>query len=127
MRADFVARFVLNVLKNNNKTVDIFLLSQKDIQNINREWHKKDVPTNVLSFAHCDIVGNFPKEFCDKNSLGEIYISPYFVRIHKQSFDHMVVHGILHLLGYDHVTKRDAERMETIEQEVLHLLNIVKK
>lgn len=122
-RARKVARFVLDVLKKKEKSVDIFLLSLSKIQKINKTWHKKDAPTNVLSFAQCDIMGDFPKQFCDKNFLGEIYICPDFVRIHKQSFDHMVVHGMLHLLGYDHIKKGDAIQMEKIEQKILQLID----
>jgi len=121
-RARTVARFVLDSLKKKNKIVDTFLLSQSKIQKINRKWHGKDASTNVLSFAQCDVTGDFPKQFSDKNHLGEIYISPDFVRTHKQSFDHMVVHGMLHLLGYDHIKKGDAEKMEKKEQVILKRL-----
>ena len=46
-------------------------------------------------------------------------MSPEFIRIHQQSIDHMVVHGILHLLGYDHIQEKDAEKMEQREQWLL--------
>jgi probable rRNA maturation factor len=121
-RAYTVARFVLDILKKNKKTLDIFLLRQNMIHALNKQWHGKDEPTNVLSFAERDVKEKLPKHLCDKNYLGEIYISPDFVRKHKQSIDHMVVHGILHLLGYDHIKKGDAEKMEKKEAMLLRKL-----
>ncbi len=122
-RAHEVARFVLDVLKKNNKVVDIFLLRQNRIHALNKQWHEKDEPTNILSFAERDILEKFPELMLDKNYLGEIYISPDFVHKHRQSFDHMVVHGILHVLGYDHIQEKDAEKMEKVEQKILRLLD----
>jgi probable rRNA maturation factor len=51
--------------------------------------------------------------------LGEIYISPDFIKKHQQSLAHMVVHGILHLLGYDHETEKDRLKMEAVENSLL--------
>ena len=121
-RARNVARFVLDSLKKKDKVIDIFLLSQSKMQKINKQWHGKDEPTNILSFAERDILEKFPKIMSDENYLGEIYISPDFVLKHKQSFDHMVIHGILHVLGYDHIHEKDAEKMEKIEKRILKAL-----
>lgn len=118
-RAREVARFVLHILKKDNKTVDVFLLRQNMMRALNKQWRGKDEPTNVLSFAERDVPEQLPKHLYDKNYLGEIYISPNFVRKHRQSFDHMVVHGMLHLLGYGHSTKDDAEQMEKKEAMLL--------
>lgn len=114
------AQKTLEALKKDGYTLDIFLLSQNKLQAINKQWRGKDAPTNVLSFAERDIPAkDLPKQLRDKKYLGEIYISPDFVHRHKQSVEHMTVHGALHLLGYDHITQKDAQKMERAEQKIL--------
>lgn len=122
-----VARETLSLLKKDGYTVDLFLLSQSKMKLLNHQCRGKNVPTNVLSFAERDSKEKFPKQVFYKNHLGEVYISPDFVRIHKQSLEHMVVHGILHLFGYDHIEDKDAQEMEKKEQKILQLLNTYKK
>ena len=83
-----------------------------EIQQINRDYRNIDKPTNVLSF-----------ELGDDVLLGDIYIS--FDTVKKEaiseniSFEdhcaHMVVHGVLHLMGYDHINDKDATVMEAKE------------
>lgn len=115
-----IARAVLRALAVENASLDIFLVTQKEIQKINKECRGKDAPTNVLSFVEAE-AGAFPVA-PRKNSrthLGEIYLSPDFIRLHKQSLHHMVAHGILHLLGYDHMNARDAKKMEALEDMIM--------
>ncbi len=119
LRVRSVARITLRLLKKDGYTLNLFLLSLLEIQKINYQWRKKNTPTNVISFAECDSEEQFPKQSFNKNHLGEIYMSTEFIRVHQQSIDHMVVHGILHLLGYDHIKKIDAEKMERREQWLL--------
>ncbi len=118
-----VAQKTLTMLKKDGYTLDIFLLRQNMIHALNKQWRGKDAPTNVLSFAERDIsMKDLPKKLRDKNYLGEIYISPDFVRKHKQSIEHMAVHGVLHVLGYDHIRELDAKKMERVEQKILTCL-----
>ncbi|MFA6135989.1 MAG: rRNA maturation RNase YbeY [Candidatus Paceibacterota bacterium] len=100
---------VLFLLKKNNIAFDIFLVSKKQIKDLNKKFRGKNKETNVLSFCE-------PKNFVrpDKKAkyYGEIYLSLDFVKEKNQDLKLMVVHGILHLLGYDHVTKKDVLKME---------------
>ena len=90
-------------------------------QNLNRDYRGKDYATNVLSFPYesgeriCgDLVLCLPVVEREAKEQGK---SP------EAHFAHMVVHGMLHLQGYDHETgKDDAERMETKEREILQAL-----
>ena len=101
--------------------VSITLTNDSEIHNLNREYRGIDRPTNVLSF-----------ELGDDILLGDIYIS--FDTVLREadaqniSFDdhvtHMVVHGMLHLQGYDHIKNRDAHRMENMEIKILKNLNV---
>jgi probable rRNA maturation factor len=98
------------------------------IRGINNEWRGKDKPTNVLSFPAFPLrPGMAPKPL-----LGDIVIALETVQreaIEEQkSFEnhltHMIVHGLLHLLGYDHETDDDAEQMEHLERHILETLAI---
>ncbi len=101
--------------------VSIILTNDKEVHSINREYRGVDRPTNVLSF-----------ELGDEILLGDIYISLDTVvkeaAIANISVEdhvaHMVVHGVLHLLGYDHVIDDDAQVMEFKEVGILKRLGI---
>jgi probable rRNA maturation factor len=99
----------------------IRLVDEAESQELNREFRGKDRPTNVLSFpSHLPAV-------VESNLLGDLVIcAPLVLREAAEqgkSIDahwaHMVVHGVLHLLGYDHQDEADADVMERLEREVL--------
>jgi probable rRNA maturation factor len=91
---------------------------------LNHRWRGKNYPTNVLSFpANAD----FAPAVARQAQLGDLVICAQVVKreAHGQGkplrahWAHMVVHGVLHLQGYDHVKNRDAKRMEAREVEIL--------
>jgi probable rRNA maturation factor len=98
----------------------ILLSSNKKLKSLNRDFRGKDKPTNVLSFPG------------DGDYLGDIAIA-YGVTSKeakasgKKLLDHathLAVHGVLHLLGYDHERPRDAKIMEPLEVRILARLSI---
>lgn len=102
------------------------LVTEQEIQQLNRQYRGKDQPTNVLSF---------PAELPDHIELpllGDVIVCSAVVnreamQQHKTATDHwahMVVHGCLHLLGYDHIDNAEAEHMEALEIAILASLNI---
>jgi len=98
----------------------IVLAGDAGVRKLNREWRGKDKPTNVLSFA-----GTPPL-------LGDIVLARQTVL--REARDrakpvahhivHLVVHGCLHLLGYDHEEEKEARRMEKMEINLLEQLGI---
>lgn len=110
--------------------VEISLLFTDDasIHEINAEWRKQDKPTNVLSFPA------FPLEPGGKPGpmLGDIILAEETIRREslelEKPFDehltHLLVHGFLHLFGYDHMNDADAERMEALETRILAELGV---
>ena len=103
--------------------LSILLTDDKEIHTLNRDYRGKDKPTDVLSFATLD-----GQLLPGMTSLGDLVISiPTTRRQAKEygvSFDaelkRLVIHGILHLMGYDHekVPAREANRMRRLEQRV---------
>jgi probable rRNA maturation factor len=88
---------------------------------LNREFRGKDAPTNVLSFP------SSPEERRHAASLGDLVVCARVVAVEARAqgkpwlahWAHMVVHGVLHLHGYDHEARRDALEMERLEVEIL--------
>ena len=107
--------------------VAILLSDDAHIRAVNKEWRDLDKPTNVLSFAAVA-----PEKIISSPFLGDIILSYETIkseaeRDHKaleDHFTHLVIHGFLHLLGYDHETDADAIKMESLETELLKDLNI---
>jgi probable rRNA maturation factor len=105
--------------------VSLLLGDDHAIQALNRDFRGKDAPTNVLSFPP-SVLGAEP------NFLGDIALAAETIvqeaEFQGKSFDnhaaHLVVHGFLHLLGYDHENDADAVKMESREREILASLGI---
>ena len=109
--------------------VSVRLSGNDEVQSLNAAYRGKDRPTNVLSFpmveaSHLDqIVGSGDAEIL----LGDIILAGGVVAAesderairHADHATHLIVHGLLHLLGYDHETDDDAECMEALERKAL--------
>lgn len=98
------------------------------IREINAEWRGKDKPTNVLSFPAFPVEpGKMPGPM-----LGDIVIARETVereaadleKSSEEHLTHLLVHGFLHLFGYDHIENDEAERMETLETRILATLGL---
>ena len=91
--------------------IEVYLINGKRMRQLNRRFRGKDRSTNVLSFQK-------PKNF-PGSKLGEVYLDPNYIKRHKESVDLMLVHGVLHILGYDHKKKDDRIKMEKKEARIL--------
>lgn len=100
--------------------LSVVLADDGFVQNLNRDYRDKDKPTNVLSFPQ------------DSPMLGDVVLAYETVKREAEEQDkafedhvaHLLVHGVLHLLGYDHENDEDAEEMEALEVEILNGLVI---
>lgn len=113
---------------NIDSELSLVFTNDADIREINAKWRHIDKPTNVLSFpAFALQPGQEPGEI-----LGDIVIARETVEREAaeegKSFDdhlsHLVVHGLLHLMGYDHQNDDEAEQMEALERKILASLGI---
>lgn len=103
----------LKLEKIKDKEVSIVFLENKEIRRLNREYRKLDRTTDVLSFP----------EDKENSFLGEIAIAPEAVKERsEEGFEkglaRVLVHGALHLMGYDHIDKKDREEMRKREEKM---------
>ncbi len=108
-RALTVARWLMQEFKKSDFSLEIFIVGN-DL-----------MPKNVLAFP-ADTA--FPRPDLSHPNLGEIHLNPTYISEHGEDFEFMLVHGFLHLLGYDHMKKSDRIVMEKEERR---LLNTFKK
>ena len=109
--------------------VSIVLTDNKRIHEINKVYRNVDAPTDVISFAFQDEPLN-PSS--DLTNLGEIYISLEKASSQALEYNHsferelsfLTVHGLLHLLGYDHMNETDEKEMFDLQDKILKNLGI---
>lgn len=128
---DDVLNYALDYLKIKNAVFDIVFVDNKTIQQINREYRSIDKVTDVISFAFED---NGKIGYNNVRLLGEIYVC--IPRMEEQAIDYghskkrelsfLCVHGLLHLLGYDHIEKEDEKVMFELQELILNGANIKK-
>ncbi len=130
-------KIVLKVLKKGLKILEIqkvefnvIIVSNEYIHELNKTYRGIDKETDVISFALEDDKTFNPED----RVLGDIYIS--IDRVHSQSLEYghsftrelcfLAVHGMLHLLGYDHMEKKDEEVMFSLQDKILESAGITR-
>ncbi len=104
--------------------VTVRFANDDEVRALNAQYRHQDKPTNVLSFP--------APPAPDEPYLGDVILAYGTVRIEAEAQGktladhtaHLIAHGLLHLLGYDHQTNADAERMEALERDVLARLGV---
>ena len=124
-----VIEFACDHLGIKNPLLNIVIVDNEKIREINREYRNKDSVTDVISFAFEEVND---VQYKDVRFLGEIYIS--YERCESQASDYghsvrrefcyLAVHGLLHLLGYDHMNEEDKKVMRSLEEEILNEYDI---
>ena len=107
-------------------SINVRIMDDKEMQELNKKFRGKDASTNVLSFTNEDISKPIT------GNLGDIAISYEFVKNESEELDvdfddhmiHMLIHGVYHILGFDHESNTMAEVMENKEIQLLDKLNI---
>lgn len=109
-----------------NTYIDISIVSSSTSQKLNKEYRGIDKATNVIALEYADTRDNFTI------LTGELILCDSIVRAEANEqgksildhYAHMIIHGMLHLQGLDHLTKNDATKMEKLEIKILHELGI---
>lgn len=114
--------------------VAVRLTDDAEVQTLNRDYRHKDKPTNVLSFpmVQPDLIDNLANTDDGEVLLGDIVLA-HETRIREAAerevpveahATHLIVHGTLHLLGYDHMRDDEADAMESLEREIMATLGL---
>jgi len=120
----WVSRAMRAAGRGEDADVSVRVVDATEMQQLNSEFREQDKPTNVLSFPAGDIEG-LPSDA--DLPLGDIVVCAEVVRSEAKEqgktaeahWAHMVVHGTLHLLGFDHENDSDAATMENLEIKIL--------
>jgi len=116
----------LKVLKlEDNYDLSLIICGPISIRRINRDYRNIDSVTDVISFALLDDEDGFQYE--DRIELGDIFINRDKVLSQAKEYDHSIkrefvflfVHGLLHLLGYDHMNKEDEKKMFSLQKKII--------
>jgi probable rRNA maturation factor len=121
-----LANYILNDHQQNDLLVNLKLISSEEMIALNKSFRKKATDTNVLSFPAA------PEAVTHTKELGDIAICIPFLEseaktLNRAKDDHMMhltTHGVLHLLGFDHINENDANLMESHEIRYLKQFNI---
>ena len=122
-------KYVVKKLELEKCEFNIILVDNKKIREINKEYRNIDRETDVISFAMED---NLDIKYTDFRLLGDIYISVDKCYSQAEEYGHsnlreicfLATHGILHLLGYDHMNKDDEKKMFNLQDELLSGYNL---
>ena len=109
--------------------VSVSIVDSRYIHKINKKYRHIDRPTDVISFAFLDSENNYDKILFSPGPvvLGDIYISLEKAKEQAEEYGHslhrelsfLFVHGLLHLLGYDHMNEEDEKEMFQLQEEIL--------
>ncbi len=104
-----------------NSELSVILADDELLQKLNKKYRSKDKPTNILSFP-----------MHENDSIGDLYLA--FETSEQEAIEqkkplvhhlsHLLIHGYLHLMGYDHEEELEAQEMEKIEVEILEKMQI---
>ena len=119
-------REALRGRRRGRQQVNIVLFDESGARELNRQYRGKNYATNVLSWPYEPA----PRE--KTGLLGDLVLCPAVVAREaadqgkplRDHYAHLTIHGVLHLLGYDHETPREADRMERLERRILAELGV---
>ena len=122
---DDIIKRVLEHEKVENAYFSVIFVSAKEIKKINKKYRKVDAVTDVISFAFEDVQDNINSNI---RILGDIYICIEKMLEQAQIYEHSIkrelsfltVHGLLHLLGYDHSDKESEKEMFGLQELILN-------
>ena len=121
-----IQHWLNNCFPEQEGTVLVRIVDAEESAELNQHYRDKQGPTNVLSFPFD------PPEGIEDDHLGDLVLCAPVIRteaneqgkIQQHHWSHMLIHGVLHLLGYDHLDDSEAEEMEAMEIDLLSRLAI---
>ncbi|MCL4405554.1 MAG: rRNA maturation RNase YbeY [Patescibacteria group bacterium] len=116
-RLQGLAQTVLtSYFKSPHLKVEVYLIDKRKMRELNRVFRGVDKPTDILSF---ESPSGFPQLSKTEKAVGQIYLCPTYIKSHTVGIERLVVHGLLHLLGFDHDKEHARIRMQNLEFKIL--------
>jgi probable rRNA maturation factor len=114
----------------------IMIVNDQAIRKLNHQYRNIDKPTDVLGFANLqtNVPGQLPIPESEEDfDLGDLFISAPYIYKHclthkldvEKHFDVIIIHGIVHLVGYDHETDEEYQQMKSVEDKLLQEINLL--
>ena len=119
---------IVKFFKEKNITFTILLTSSLNMKKLNKKFRSRNTSTDVLSFPFLSL-NNLKFNKQKKFYIGDIATSYEIINFRSQKnnffleFDKVWVHGLLHLIGYNHIKNKDYFKMNKIEKKILNLIN----
>jgi probable rRNA maturation factor len=100
-----------------NGRVNLIVISAQDMASMNQQYRGKEGPTDILTFSY------YTPDSKKDDVVGEIYLCLEKIKIYakergityQEQLEHIIIHGLVHLIGYDHETEKQSKEMENIE------------
>ena len=117
-------KYALKYMNLKNVSFSVIFVDNKKIHKLNKDYRNIDRPTDVITFRLAD----YEEVMCGKiNILGDVYISLDKAKEQSIEYGHsylrelsfLLIHGFLHLLGYDHMNEEDEKEMFSLQEEIL--------
>jgi|GEM_PF-611972 len=126
--------------------INLIVIDVDTMARMNKQFRGKELPTDILTFSYLEKMKNVGRsDLLIKDSTsrsqahlagmtevvaGEIYLCLDKIKLYakergttyKEQLEYIIIHGLVHLMGYDHETEEDAERMELVERKILKFL-----
>ena len=126
-----LSKYLVKYMNVKNASYDVIIVDEKKIRELNNTYRGKDSVTDVISFALEDGEEIDMPERC----LGEIYICLKRAKEQANEYGHslkrelcfLLTHGFLHLMGYDHMKKKDEEVMFALQDEILNSFGVIRE
>ncbi len=120
---ELVGKQASNILQLANKEINVVFISNDQIQEMNKQYRKKNYPTDVLTFPNGE-----------NNQLGDLIISLEKCEEQRLELEHsferelgfLFIHGVLHTLGYDHQTESDEKEMNDLQNRILYKAKLTR-
>ena len=111
----------LSLVAKNQSKITLRIIDENESKRLNKQFRNKSTPTNILSFLMLEDPIEGDLVLCHPVIKKEAKAQNKKILNH---YAHLIIHGYLHLLGYDHQNNADADKMENIERKILSKLNI---
>lgn len=132
LSAQILNAVVIKLKQKNNCCIAVIFSDEETSLSLNKMYRHKDYVPDVLSFANND---DFPNINLDINDLGDVYICYPKAVAQAQAYEHslirelsfLFIHGLLHVLGYDHQNSAEEKIMFGLQDEILNFLGIIRE